>query len=239
MLKGFKDFILKGNVVELATAVIIGAAFTGIVTAFTDHIINPLIATIPSGADTSGFGFQITDDAATFVDFGTVISAAINFIIVAAVVYFIIIVPYNKLSELGGYGKKAEVTEVSLLTEIRDLLADDDDTSAAKAAAQADLPAELSDPSGPPAGGAGGPSGATSVMQRPMAPPAPQQPPAPPQGFPQGQAPQGQPPQGQPPQAPPAGGYGTPTPAPGQYPPQGNVPPQYPNDPNAPGRHSR
>ncbi|WP_414625842.1 large conductance mechanosensitive channel protein MscL, partial [Gordonia alkanivorans] len=149
MLKGFKDFILKGNVVELATAVIIGAAFTAIVTAFTDGIVQPIINAIPVGSDAAqGLGFQITDNASTFVDIGSVITAVINFLIIAAVVYFIIILPYNKLSELGGFGKKSEVTEVALLTEIRDLL-DPEGTSKAKAEAESDLPPHLSEPAAP------------------------------------------------------------------------------------------
>ena len=133
VLKGFRDFILKGNVVELATAVIIGAAFTAIVTAFTDGIVQPIINSIPVGSDAAqGLGFQITDNPSTFVDLGSVITAVINFLIIAAVVYFIIILPYNKLAELGGFGKKAEVTEIALLSEIRDLL-DPDGASKAKA----------------------------------------------------------------------------------------------------------
>ncbi|MFT4087397.1 MAG: large conductance mechanosensitive channel protein MscL, partial [Gordonia sp. (in: high G+C Gram-positive bacteria)] len=147
VLKGFKEFILRGNVVELATAVIIGAAFTAIVTAFTDHIIGPLLAAIPTGnkdcgqkmatggeqAQTAavqvcGFGKNIiASNDATFVDFGAVIAAIINFIIVAAVVYFLIVVPYNKLTRLSTLNKKEEadvtLTEVDLLTEIRDLMA--------------------------------------------------------------------------------------------------------------------
>ena len=100
MLKGFKDFILRGNVIELATAVIIGGAFTAIVTAISDKIINPLIAAVGS-PDVGGLGFRIRPEVeATFVDFGAVITAAINFLIIAAVVYFVIIMPMNKLSEM-------------------------------------------------------------------------------------------------------------------------------------------
>ncbi|GAB17113.1 hypothetical protein GOEFS_019_00260 [Gordonia effusa NBRC 100432] len=135
MLKGFKEFILKGNVVELATAVIIGAAFTAIVTAFTNKIIQPLINAIPIGTDKAdGLGFQINDNANTFVDIGAVITAVINFLIVAAVVYFIIVLPYNKLAALAGFTKDdAEQVEVALLTEIRDIL---DPEAAARAKAK-------------------------------------------------------------------------------------------------------
>lgn len=129
MFKGFRDFILRGNVVELAVAVVIGTAFTGIVTAFSNHIINPLIASV-GGADVSGLGFHIfSDNPATFVDFGAVITAAINFLIIAAIVYFVLITPMNKLNEALARRKGVEEEEetpasleAELLTEIRDLL---------------------------------------------------------------------------------------------------------------------
>ena len=128
MLKGFRDFILRGNVIELAVAVVIGSAFTNIVTAFTNKIINPLIASLGS-TEAKGLGFQIRPGVAeTFVDFGAVITAAINFLMVAAVVYFVLIVPMNKLSALITANKKEEdakaapEADVVLLTEIRDLL---------------------------------------------------------------------------------------------------------------------
>lgn len=129
MFKGFRDFILRGNVVELAVAVVIGTAFTGIVTAFSNYIINPLIASV-GGADVSGLGFHIfSDNPATFVDFGAVITAAINFLIIAAIVYFVLITPMNKLNEAlarrKGVKEEEETPaslEAELLTEIRDLL---------------------------------------------------------------------------------------------------------------------
>ena len=75
---------MRGNVIELSTAVIIGAAFTAIVTAISDHIINPLIASFGS-ADVSGLGFHLNpDNDATFLDFGAVITAVITVLIVAA-----------------------------------------------------------------------------------------------------------------------------------------------------------
>ena len=128
MLKGFKDFILQGNVIELSVAVVIGTAFTAIVTAFTDNLINPLIASF-GGAEVSGLGFYLRPgNEATFVDFGAVITAALNFLIVAAVVYFILIVPMNKLNEALAARKNIQEeeepasVEVELLSEIRDLL---------------------------------------------------------------------------------------------------------------------
>lgn len=129
MLQGFKDFIMRGNVIDLAVAVVIGGAFTAIVTAFSDNLINPLIASI-GGAEVNGLGFNIiSGNDATFLDFGAVITAAINFLLIAAVVYFIIVAPMNKLKEiqearLGINQDEEDVapTDVELLTEIRDLL---------------------------------------------------------------------------------------------------------------------
>lgn len=133
MLKGFKDFLLRGNVVDLAVAVVIGSAFTAIVTAFTTNLINPIIASI-GGANVNGLAIQLVDgNDQSIMDFGAVITAAINFLIVAAVVYFILVVPMNKVKELSEKRKKKDAAEeakepttdeklVALLTDIRDQL---------------------------------------------------------------------------------------------------------------------
>jgi large conductance mechanosensitive channel len=125
MLKGFKDFILRGNVVDLAVAVVIGTAFAAIVTAFTSGIIQPLINVIGS-PEAGGLRVQlVAGNDGTVVDFSAVITAAINFVIVAAVVYFVIVVPINRIKERRARGVEAgpaEPTEVELLAEIRDLL---------------------------------------------------------------------------------------------------------------------
>ena len=125
MLKGFRDFILRGNVVDLAVAVVIGAAFATIVTAFTDSIIKPLINAI-TPASSPGLGVTlIAGKDSTYVDFAAVITAAINFVIVAAVIYFAIVLPVNVIQERRRRGEEtgpAEPTEVELLAEIRDLL---------------------------------------------------------------------------------------------------------------------
>ena len=126
MLKGFKDFILRGNVVDLAVAVVIGAAFTTIVTAFTSGIIEPLINAVTPPAS-PGFGVQlIAGKPNTYIDLASVISAALNFLIVAAVIYFVIVLPLNTLKARRKRGEEsgpAEPTDVQLLAEIRDLLA--------------------------------------------------------------------------------------------------------------------
>ncbi|MFJ7212200.1 large-conductance mechanosensitive channel protein MscL [Amycolatopsis sp. NPDC098790] len=126
MLKGFKDFLMRGNVVDLAVAVVIGSAFTAIVTAFTNGLIKPLISTIGGTDAAQGLGYQIFENnKATFLDFGGVINAAINFVLVAAVIYFVIVLPVKKIQERRKRGQEpgpSEPTDVELLIEIRDLL---------------------------------------------------------------------------------------------------------------------
>jgi large conductance mechanosensitive channel len=121
MLKGFREFIARGNVIDLATAVIIGAAFTAVVTAFTDHVVQPLISRVGAGGK-SDYGIlriPLGDDV--YIDLNAVLSAAINFLIVAAVIYFVIIVPFKKIKELDSKVEEEE-TELTLLTEIRDMM---------------------------------------------------------------------------------------------------------------------
>lgn len=126
MFKGFKDFLLRGNVVELAVAVVIGAAFTSIVTAFTTGLIKPLINAIGGSDAAKGLGFNILGaNDATFMDIGGVINAGINFVIVAAIVYFAFVLPVKHIQERRKRGEEAgpaEPTDVELLIEIRDLL---------------------------------------------------------------------------------------------------------------------
>ncbi|XPP26168.1 MAG: large conductance mechanosensitive channel protein MscL [Leucobacter sp.] len=127
-MKGFREFIMRGNVIELAVAVIIGTAFTAIVTAIVDGIFNPIIAAIFNAEDINQAVWQI---GPVTLGVGSVLGAIINFLLVALVVYFAIIVPINKLNEamyLRKHGHKpseeeAAPSETELLTEIRDLLA--------------------------------------------------------------------------------------------------------------------
>ncbi|MDJ0393970.1 large conductance mechanosensitive channel protein MscL [Rhodococcus sp. G-MC3] len=122
MLKGFKDFLLRGNVVDLAVAVVVGAAFTAIVTAFTTNIVNPLVAAL-GGSNEYGWGFQITSSAETFINVGAVITAVINFAIIAAVVYFVLIVPVNTAKKRFVSSPEKELSDVDVLVQIRDILA--------------------------------------------------------------------------------------------------------------------
>ena len=94
MIKGFRDFILRGNVMDLAVAVIIGAAFTAIVTALTENIIKPLLGAIIGKPD---FGYLVADVHGGKIMYGNFITAIVNFLILAAVVYFFLVVPTQYL----------------------------------------------------------------------------------------------------------------------------------------------
>ena len=106
MLKGFKDFILRGNVVDLAVAVVIGAAFSTVVTALVDGLINPLIAAIFGAPDLTGVGVFELNGAIFSV--GLVLDAVFKFLIIAAAIYFIIVMPMNKLAERRKAGTEPE-----------------------------------------------------------------------------------------------------------------------------------
>jgi large conductance mechanosensitive channel len=124
VLKGFKDFLMRGNVVDLAVAVVIGAAFGAIVTALVNNIINPLIAAIFGKPDISGVGHFALNGANFSI--GAVLQAILNFIFVAAAVYFVIVLPMNRLAAMRKQGEEPEPAapseEVLLLAQIRDLL---------------------------------------------------------------------------------------------------------------------
>lgn len=125
MFKGFKKFIMRGNVFELAIAVVMGTAFTAVVTAVVTNLINPLIAAL-GGSNIKGLSVTlIAANTKTTIDFGAVITAVINFVIIAAVVYFAFVMPMAKIMERRAKGKEPEaaaLTELDVLTEIRDLL---------------------------------------------------------------------------------------------------------------------
>ncbi|AHH16515.1 putative large-conductance mechanosensitive channel protein MscL [Nocardia nova SH22a] len=123
MLKGFKDFLMRGNVIELAVAVVMGTAFTAIVTSVTKGIVEPLLAVVGTNGQL-GLGIQlVADKPATFIAVGPIVSAGINFIMVAAVLYFVLMLPMTTLQKRFSKKKKSEPTQTELLIEIRDLLA--------------------------------------------------------------------------------------------------------------------
>ena len=94
MLKGFRDFILRGNVVDLAVAVIIGAAFNAIVTSLVGDVLNPIIAATIGKPDFSGVVLNI---GSGHIKIGSFLNAAVSFLIVASVVYFAIVLPLNHI----------------------------------------------------------------------------------------------------------------------------------------------
>jgi large conductance mechanosensitive channel len=117
VLKGFKDFVMRGNLVELAVAFIIGGAFATVVTA-TVALIMDLIGKVGGIPDFSGYN-------PGGVSVGAWITALISFLILAAVVYFLVVTPYNTLQARMARGEEAAppAPDIALLTEIRDLLA--------------------------------------------------------------------------------------------------------------------
>ena len=126
MIKGFKDFLMRGNVVDLAVGIAIGVAFTSLVAAFGDNFIKPIVAAV-GGDKQEGFGFKITDSGATFVDIGGIINALIVFVVTMAVIYFVVVVPVQKLQAMRKPGPGADEPEAvpedtALLREIRDAL---------------------------------------------------------------------------------------------------------------------
>ena len=129
MLTGFKNFILKGNVVDLAVAVVIGAAFGAVVTALVQSVLMPFIAALVRSPNFDSFAVVTLNG--NDIKFGVLLTAIVNFLLVAAAIYFIIVVPMNKMIErrnrrLGIHpnvkDEAAEDPQIALLTEIRDAL---------------------------------------------------------------------------------------------------------------------
>ena len=120
MFKGFKEFLLRGNVVDLAVAVVIGAAFNAVVQKVVDALINPIIGMVFK-ADSLDGAMLVGLPGGGEIAFGAVIGAVLNFVIVAAVVYFVFVLPMNRLRKPTA-DEPAVPTEQELLTEIRDLL---------------------------------------------------------------------------------------------------------------------
>jgi large conductance mechanosensitive channel len=138
MIKGFKEFILRGNVIDLAVAVVIGTAFSNIVTVIVGSVFNPLIGALFS-AETLAKALPVsfptlTGSGTATIFFGAVIAAIIQFLLVAVVVYFALVVPISfikkrafRKKETGQAAVAADTppTELELLTDIRNLLARD------------------------------------------------------------------------------------------------------------------
>lgn len=103
MLKGFKNFLLRGDVIVVAVGLVVALAFSGLINAFTTFLINPLIARA-QGKHAVGLGVQLGDqgNSKTFFDIGSFISAVIYFLIFMAVVYFLIVVPYKAVMRRQG-----------------------------------------------------------------------------------------------------------------------------------------
>ena len=123
MLKGFKEFVMRGNVIDLAVAVVIGGAFGAVVTSLVTDLITPLIAAIAGKHDFSDLTFEVHNSVFRY---GAFINAVVAFLMIAAAIYYVIVLPLNKLAERRSRGVEPEpdplTTDQQLLTEIRDSL---------------------------------------------------------------------------------------------------------------------
>jgi large conductance mechanosensitive channel len=126
-LSGFKQFLMRGNIVDLAVAVVIGTAFTAVVTSLVSNLLTPLIAAIGGKPDFAQLTFTVHNS--TF-KYGQFLNSLVSFFMVAVAIYFIVVLPIAKVNELRRRGQAdaeeqpAVSDEVKVLTEIRELLAD-------------------------------------------------------------------------------------------------------------------
>jgi large conductance mechanosensitive channel len=125
VIAGFKKFLMRGNVVDLAVAVVMGAAFGAVVTAMVNDLIMPLITAIFGKQNYDKLHFTLNHSQ---FNYGSLISAIISFLAIAAVVYFVIVAPLNHLAErrrrrTGAPEEEPVETEKELLSQIRDILA--------------------------------------------------------------------------------------------------------------------
>jgi large conductance mechanosensitive channel len=122
-LRGFKDFVLRGNVIDLSVGIVIGAAFTALVKSFTDAVILPALQLFHAGENQLGGGITVHT---TFFPLSTFANGIITFLITAAVLYFFVVTPVNKFAERRKKGiepePKSPSEEILLLREIRDAL---------------------------------------------------------------------------------------------------------------------
>jgi large conductance mechanosensitive channel len=119
-VKGFKEFVMRGSVIDLAVAFVIGAAIVALINSIVEGLINPLIAAIFGQPDLTDVGNFIINDAE--FSLGLILTALVNFLLIAAAVYFLIVLPMNKLRERKAKEEEATPTETDLLAEIRDSL---------------------------------------------------------------------------------------------------------------------
>jgi large conductance mechanosensitive channel len=121
MVKGFRDFLMRGNVVDLAVAVVIGAAFGAVVNAFADDFIGGILGAIGGSPDFGRAGFTVNGSK---IVYGSTVTALIQFLIVAAAIYFVVVLPMQAMARRRGVEEEspAPSDEVVLLTDIRDAL---------------------------------------------------------------------------------------------------------------------
>lgn len=157
MIKGFKEFIARGNAIDLAVGLVLGSAFTAIVTALVEDVLNPLIGGLfgePNFDNVLVFTMQtgLAEEPAEVRPFA-VATALLNFLIIAMAIYFMVVMPMNKFAELRAKGHEAEPDgpseDVLVLREIRDMLAQQPGQLPPGAA----KPAAEPPAGGPPAGG--------------------------------------------------------------------------------------
>jgi large conductance mechanosensitive channel len=125
MFQGFKDFIMRGNVVDLAVGIVIGTAFTALITSFTKSFLEPLIKLITGGGSGALKGVWSPVKGVEFT-YAAFINSIITFLLIAATLYFLVVFPLNKLAERRQRGEepppRVPSEEIKLLTEIRDAL---------------------------------------------------------------------------------------------------------------------
>jgi len=119
MIKEFRDFLLRGNVVDLAVAVVIGAAFAALVNSLVADVLTPIVGAIIGKPDFSNLSFTINGSE---FNYGNFLNALIAFLSVAAAVFFFVIKPMNTLNRMRGASSEEEASELELLAEIRDEL---------------------------------------------------------------------------------------------------------------------
>ncbi len=119
MIKGFKEFVFRGNVIDLAVAFVVGAAFATLVTSFSEALINPVVGIFLGGGLEAGT-ITINDQV---INFTQMINALLTFVITLTVIYFVFVLPMNKFRSMTGKGAvDTRPPDVQLLAEIRDLL---------------------------------------------------------------------------------------------------------------------